>query len=97
MTHSEDQLSQRRQASEEYKTQMEQVEVQAAQAQEELRLLNERRAQIGQGHKEFFTRREALADRINGLDKEQFRLNQQKKNWMNKKVFKVIICGRNMS
>ncbi len=78
MTHSEDQLSQRRQASEEYKTQMEQVEVQAAQAQEELRLLNERRAQIGQGHKEFFTRREALADRINGLDKEQFRLNQQK-------------------
>ncbi|MFR8318401.1 MAG: chromosome segregation protein SMC, partial [Catenibacillus sp.] len=78
MTHNEDQLSQRRQASEEYKTQMEQVEVQAAQAQEEWRLLNERRAQIGQGHKEFFTRREALADRINGLDKEQFRLNQQK-------------------
>lgn len=47
-------------------------------SQESLQQLTAMKEEISRGHKEFFARREELSDHISRLDKEQFRLNQQR-------------------
>lgn len=47
-------------------------------ADKALTALGTARDEIARGHREFFTKREELSDRLGVLDKEQFRLNHQK-------------------
>lgn len=78
MENSGSELSKRQDISDGYSRNMEALDAAIALAGKALEELNATREEISKGHKEFFTKREELSDRLSALDKEQFRLNHQR-------------------
>ena len=78
MEESRQELESRQQVADGYESDIKNMDTSIEQDEKVLLDLTEKRDDISKGHREFFTKREELADRINALDKEKFRLDHQK-------------------
>ncbi len=71
-------LSDRQASAQQLDEQVKTLDQTIQKAQETLEALGREKDEISKGHREFFSKREELSDRLGALDKEQFRLNHQK-------------------
>lgn len=71
-------LEQRQSVTDGYKDEIIRLDKEIEAAGQALNELSAAREEISKGHREFFSKREQLSDRLAALDKEQFRLNHQK-------------------
>ncbi|WP_346699149.1 chromosome segregation protein SMC [Catenibacillus scindens] len=78
MDTSADTLAQRQQVADGYAEEIRRLDQVIEEVGGTLEELTQKKELISKDHRDFFTRRETLSDRLGVLDKEQFRLNHQK-------------------